>query len=542
MGTLGLPALVDSASDLARVVSEARTLRGRTAACVISVVQGKNRAALIAFMLFALVAIPGAVYLLSTRFVDVVLVRLGAIAAEVVAAIVAVKNVLQKALGQAKAGLAHIEDAKRQVDTLMAQKREEQNEREKELQKEIAALKAQEQESVSRLSAATARVAELEERIRSAKEGRSLARFLAERTRSEDYRKYLGLISTIRQDFDALGKRLTGAAGDGDQFRPVDRIVLYIDDLDRCPEDKVMEVLQAVHLLLAYPLFVVVVGVDPRWLLHSLRGTFKAFQAGDEPGISNGDVWQTTPQNYLEKIFQIPFSLRPMTQLGYATFIDALLSPKGGEAKSIAVTPQQPPQAVGQQAPVTPAEQPEPVAPPHREAEEPQPAFVIHEESLSIKAWEATFAERLFALIPTPRAAKRFSNVYRLLKAPVRRDRLPTFEGTPELMGEFQVPMLLLAILTGAPEEAGQIFPELWRMALAQGSPVDALLGSHAPFQSTEGLSILQEKIRPILSDANFPRGHKLFAEWIPRVSRFSFDVGRSVELTRYAPNVSTPA
>ncbi len=35
----------------------------------------------------------------------------------------------------------------------------------------------------------------------------------------------------------------------------VNRIVLYIDDLDRCEPDKVAKVLQAVHLLLAFPLF-----------------------------------------------------------------------------------------------------------------------------------------------------------------------------------------------------------------------------------------------------------------------------------------------
>ncbi len=44
----------------------------------------------------------------------------------------------------------------------------------------------------------------------------------------------------------------------------LNRIVLYIDDLDRCPPKRVVEVLQAVHLLLAFELFVVVVGVDAR--------------------------------------------------------------------------------------------------------------------------------------------------------------------------------------------------------------------------------------------------------------------------------------
>ena len=59
--------------------------------------------------------------------------------------------------------------------------------------------------------------------------------------------------------------------------------------------------LQAVHLLLAFKLFVVVVGVDPRWLLHSLTQHSTAFQdagAGDANGLSH---WRSTPLNYLEK-------------------------------------------------------------------------------------------------------------------------------------------------------------------------------------------------------------------------------------------------
>ena len=57
--------------------------------------------------------------------------------------------------------------------------------------------------------------------------------------------------------------------------------------------------LQAVHLLLAFKLFVVVVGVDSRWLERSLREHY--------PNLL------VEPEHYLEKIFQIPFMLRRMT-------------------------------------------------------------------------------------------------------------------------------------------------------------------------------------------------------------------------------------
>src|SRR5262249_143903 len=80
---------------------------------------------------------------------------------------------------------------------------------------------------------------------------------------SQDYHKQLGLIESVHRDFKELSERL-GTPEDPH----VDRIVLYIDDLDRCPPDRVVEVLQALHLILSVPLFVVVVAVDSTWLLQ----------------------------------------------------------------------------------------------------------------------------------------------------------------------------------------------------------------------------------------------------------------------------------
>jgi hypothetical protein len=80
----------------------------------------------------------------------------------------------------------------------------------------------------------------------------------------------------------------------------VDRIVLYVDDLDRCGAKVVMSVLEAIHILLASDLFVVVVGVDMKWLLSSIEISHQQ--------ISDGDAL-----DFLEKIFQIPFWVPGMT-------------------------------------------------------------------------------------------------------------------------------------------------------------------------------------------------------------------------------------
>ncbi len=136
------------------------------------------------------------------------------------------------------------------------------------------------------IDAARKRLVDADEALVAMRPSRQLADFVSGRHASSDYRSRLGVVAQARDDFEQLTRLIAKAAAASDQpidgangdgtpdgaFLPsIDRIVLYIDDLDRCREKEVVEVLQAVHLLLAFRLFVVVVAVDPRWLVHSLR-------------------------------------------------------------------------------------------------------------------------------------------------------------------------------------------------------------------------------------------------------------------------------
>lgn len=116
------------------------------------------------------------------------------------------------------------------------------------------------------------RLVELQDQLRRTTSPQLLSDFIQSRIDGGDYKKHLGLVALIRNDFEKLSKLieesnekiLSGENTDSDFY--LNRIVLYIDDLDCCPPQKVVEVLQAVHLFLAFPLFVVVVGVDSRWV------------------------------------------------------------------------------------------------------------------------------------------------------------------------------------------------------------------------------------------------------------------------------------
>jgi phospholipase C len=190
-----------------------------------------------------------------------------------------------------------------------------------------------------------------------------LNKFINEKSSGENYSQHLGLVATIRKDFDQLsqimcrsdaqtvpldhyeketiarytnvmnreGLQLEESAHPG-ELRYFDRIVLYIDDLDRCGPDKVAEVLQAIHLLLAFPLFVVVVAVDFRWVSSALRAYYKG-QLATEP-INGHNIEEfasdvryrsstAEPDDYIEKIFQIPYWVRPVDDHAGAALLDA---------------------------------------------------------------------------------------------------------------------------------------------------------------------------------------------------------------------------
>lgn len=144
--------------------------------------------------------------------------------------------------------------------------------------------------------------------------------------------------------------------------------------------------------------------------------------------------------------------------------------------------------------------------------------------SPTIQPQESTFAALLYHLIPTPRAARRFSAVYRELKALVPASEMASFEGTDGGPGQYQVPMLLLAVRIGAGAAAEPLFRSLREIA-EQSEDVEPLLLRCATIQpQMASLAMVQGIIRPIVADPGFPKHAGLFRTWVPRIERYSFD------------------
>lgn len=100
---------------------------------------------------------------------------------------------------------------------------------------------------------------------------------------------------------------------DSDQ-RP--KIVVFIDDLDRCLPDNALHLLESIKLVLCQPGFLFVLAIDPRIVERYLEKRYK-----DQYGIED----YRDGQSYLDKMIQLPFPI-PSHESRFEAFIKRLLN------------------------------------------------------------------------------------------------------------------------------------------------------------------------------------------------------------------------
>lgn len=248
-------------------------------------------------------------------------------------------------------------------------------EKSEDMKREVLKLRSEIEDAEAQQDVAKQRIAELDKEIEEINSTvaenlteATIHDFIGERASHEDYKDHLGIVSVIRKDFETLSALFLESKEEEtkkqdeanlarekklkedrkiihEQFKEgkkLERIVLYIDDLDRCSDQKVLEVLQAVHLLMAFPLFIVVVGVDKRCVNNALNyknilqyfkatGLNKVEQLKDE-----FDIEAISPNEYLEKIFQIPFQVPEAQPDGVHRMIDHLFEGQVKEKPEVA--------------------------------------------------------------------------------------------------------------------------------------------------------------------------------------------------------------
>jgi hypothetical protein len=160
---------------------------------------------------------------------------------------------------------------------------------------------------------------------------------------------------------------------------------------------------------------------------------------------------------------------------------------------------------------------------PQQLASQPADTLVVdlRPQGLQLSAAEVEFMTRLGGLLPTPRAAKRLVNIYRLVRIGIPDAELAAFVGD-EKGGPYQAVQVLLAILVGHPDAAREVF-----QALLQAPPDEDLAAvvheAGAGREGTGPFGIRGIELGELLLETALSVQAGECQRWCPTLARFSF-------------------
>lgn len=277
-----------------------------------------------------------------------------------------------------------------------------------ELREELKELKEQHKNRIEELKA---EVEIHERRAGMVGRGDSLMDVVRERRANKFYDDKLGLLHQVQEDLKEVSDALIPIDGSNETLFPRGdpRVILLIDDLDRCSPDKVVQILEAAQLLVKTRLFVVVIAMDVRYVTRALEKEYAGIlvRDGEPSGL-----------DYIEKIVQIPYRvpgiapgvMRSFLQGQMGDIIQTTVKEKvtvvpedTGDTGPVGVT-----EEIGLETPVFEAS----YDPESEEPTEPLPTRVqlFDETELSL------LADCCNAVSVSPRAGRRLVNVFKLLK------------------------------------------------------------------------------------------------------------------------------
>lgn len=100
----------------------------------------------------------------------------------------------------------------------------------------------------------------------------------------------------------------------------IDKLVIIIDDLDRCLPDRIIDNLEAIKLFLNVKNTAFVIGADPRIVRHAIEYRYKDKIIDTSSENSNDRI----VNDYLEKLIQIPYTLPKLSDSEVETYITLL--------------------------------------------------------------------------------------------------------------------------------------------------------------------------------------------------------------------------
>ena len=101
----------------------------------------------------------------------------------------------------------------------------------------------------------------------------------------------------------------------------IDRLIVLIDDLDRCSPERIIENLEAIKLFLNVDSTAFVIGADPRIVRHAIAWKYRDYERVAESEESEGDSGDRLITDYLEKLIQFPYHLPRLSPAEIETYM-----------------------------------------------------------------------------------------------------------------------------------------------------------------------------------------------------------------------------
>jgi KAP family P-loop domain len=136
-----------------------------------------------------------------------------------------------------------------------------------------------------------------------------------------NYKDKVGFIGDFQNDFNRI---VSVATRRQIGWKPR-KLVIFIDDLDRCEPPKAADIIEGINLFLDSDRCVFVLGMDPNAVAASIENKYKdlfeKMRRENAAVVSPGRL-------FLDKIIQVPFNVPPTTQREITNLMSSIMLPK----------------------------------------------------------------------------------------------------------------------------------------------------------------------------------------------------------------------
>jgi hypothetical protein len=144
---------------------------------------------------------------------------------------------------------------------------------------------------------------------------------------------------------------------------------------------------------------------------------------------------------------------------------------------------------------------------------------------LQLSETEVEFMARMIALLPSPRAAKKLVNLYRLVRIGISENELTAFTGA-QSGGTYQVVQILLATLVGIPASAQRIFETLLASPEEENviTVFDELSKATSPDSGEHAFcALMSNELNMISKEVPLLTAVSIYQHWCGELARYSF-------------------